>query len=667
MSAILSEGVLMAMFPPPPPAPPQDGIPKPKKLSEVPLYLWRRAKGFFSRLFYIISLVWEAAPAVLILLMALCVADGLLPIAGAYISRALLNEIAARIGITATDAVWETFRPIIFLFFLEFIYLFLKKVFVQLNRTVTAIAGELVTNHIRLKIIGKAKEVDLSSFDRPEFYEKLENANREAGVRPIGILSATFSVISSCLSAVSFIVVLATLSPIAPLVILLASVPGAVITCLYRNRNFRYLRRHSKERRQMNYYSGILVNKDLAKEVKILDLGDTFTEKYRSVFSRYYAGLKRLIYKEGVSEMLVGLLSVAVHCLLFFYVAYHVVQGEGQIGDYTLYTGALSSIAGYVTTLVSSTAKIYEGTLFIDNMLDFMKEEPQIVASEKTPVLPAAGVPHTLELSHVSFRYPGSDRDVLTDVSLTLHSGEHAVLVGLNGAGKTTLVKLVTRLYDPTEGVILLDGKDIRSYDVKAYHDLFGIIFQDFGKYAESAKENIRFGDACLPPDDEQIRAAAEASDADSFIEKLPEGYNTPLTRMFEEGGIELSGGQWQKLSIARAFYKKGDILILDEPTASLDPLAEQAVFRRFEELSKGKIAIYVSHRLSSAVSASKIVLLDGGRVAECGTHEELMHLGGKYATLFSVQAERYGVGGDAAKYASRYFEELEDAASEEE
>ena len=649
------------MFPPPPPKPPQDGIPKPKKLSEVPRYLWRRTSGFFTRLFYIISLVWETAPAVLFLLFFLCIADGLLPIAGAYISRALLNEIAARIGTTLPDSVWETIRPIFFLIVLEFIYLILKKIVAQLDRTVTAIAGELVTNHIRLKIIGKAKEVDLSSFDSPAFYEKLENANREAGVRPIGILSATFSVISAAISVVSFIIVLTTLSPFAPLIILAASVPGAVITCLYRNRNFRYLRRHSKERRQMNYYSELLVNKDLAKEVKILDLGDTLTDKYQSVFARYYAGLKRLICKEGISTMLVGFLSVVVHCLLILYVEYHVVHGNGQIGDYTLYTGALGSIAGYVTTLVSSTAKIYEGTLFIDNMIAFMKEEPHIVPSVQPALLPQAGVGHVLELSHVSFRYPGTERDVLTDVSLTIRSGEQAVLVGLNGAGKTTLIKLLTRLYDPTEGVILLDGKDIRTYDVKAYHDLFGIVFQDFGRYAESAAENIRFGDVYAPEDEGRIRAAGKAGDADAFLQKLPRGYDTPLTRMFEDDGIELSGGQWQKLSVARAFFKNGDILILDEPTASLDPLAEQAVFRRFEELAAGKIAIYVSHRLSSAVSASKIVLLDNGRVAECGTHEELMSLGGKYATLFSVQAERYGVGGDAARYARAYFDEAEE------
>lgn len=641
--------------------PPQDGIPKPRSLRELPRYLALRVKGFFYRLFYIVALVWKAAPAVLFLLMLLCLADGVLPIAGAYISRALLNEIALLIGTPLSDAAWDAFRPILFLFLLEFVYLFLKKIILQLNRTTNAIAGELVTNHIRLMIIEKAKNVDLASFDRPEFYEKLENANREAGVRPIGILSATFSVISAVISTVSFIAVLATLSPIAPAVILLASVPGAVITCLYRNRNFRYMRRHSKERRQMNYYSAVLVNKDLAKEVKIMNLGDTFTEKYRSVFRRYYAGLKRLILREGISEAIVGFFSVAVHCLLFFYVAWTVVKGEGQIGDYSLYTGALTSIAGYVTTLVTSTAKIYEGTLFIDNMIDFMKEEAHVIPTLAVPSVPAVGRAHTVEFRHVSFRYPGAAQNVLTDIDLTFSPGERVVLVGLNGAGKTTLIKLLTRLYDPTEGEILLDGADIRTYDVRAYHDLFGIIFQDFGKYAESAAENIRFGDAGEERDDAKIRFAAEASDADSFLRLLPNGYDTPLTRMFEEDGTELSGGQWQKLSVARAFYKMGDILILDEPTASLDPLAEQAVFRRFAELSEGKIALYVSHRLSSAVTASKIVLLDGGRVAECGTHEELMRLGGKYAALFSVQAERYGVASDALQdYTTRYFAEGE-------
>jgi len=216
------------------------------------------------------------------------------------------------------------------------------------------------------------------------------------------------------------------------------------------------------------------------------------------------------------------------------------------------------------------------------------------------------------------------------------------VLVGLNGAGKTTFIKLLTRLYDPTEGVILLDGRDIREYDVEALYDIFGIIFQDFGKYAESVSENIEFGDVSREHNDGEISLAATRANADEFIEKLPRGYDTPLTRMFEDDGIELSGGQWQKLSVARAFYKESDILILDEPTASLDAIAEREVFDRFTELAKDRMTVFVSHRLSSAVGASKIIVIDGGRIAEVGNHEELMALHGRYYALFSTQAERY-------------------------
>ena len=231
---------------------------------------------------------------------------------------------------------------------------------------------------------------------------------------------------------------------------------------------------------------------------------------------------------------------------------------------------------------------------------------------------------------------------MLQDINLTLRSGETTVLVGLNGAGKTTLIKLITRLYDPTEGVILLDGKDIRTYDVKELHRLYGIIFQDFGKYAVSVRENIAFGDIQRAPVEEEIRAAAEAGAASDFIERLPEGYDTPLMRFFEENGIELSIGQWQKLSIARAFYKDSDILILDEPTASLDPLAEQEVFDQFSRLGKDKVTVFVSHRLSSATTADQIVVLEYGKIIECGDHTTLMRAKDRYFELFSTQARRY-------------------------
>ena len=641
--------ITMANPGPMPPRPPKkqtDGIPKPKRLREVPAYIKARVTGFFKRLFYIVSLVWEAAPSVLFAMIFLCIADGLLPVFGAYVSKDLLNQVQKLIGTAASGSVIEdifvTMRPLVLLFVAYFIYLFVRKILTRFNSMVTGIAGELVVNHIKLKIINKAKDTDLASFDRPEFYEKLENANREAGMRPIHILSSTFGVISALISAVSFVVVLATLSPWAPVIIVLASIPGAIVNYVYRHRNFRYMRMHSKERREMNYYSGLMVNKDMVKEVKLLGLGDTFIGKYKTVFGKYYSGLKGLILKEGVTQIAVGLLSTLVNCAIFLYIAYNVIYQNGEIGDYSLYTGALTSISGYVTTLLTSTAAIYEGTLFINNMMEFMDEEIKVIPTAEVPLLPAKGENHVLELKNVSFRYPGTDKDVLRDINLKFENNDSVVLVGLNGAGKTTLIKLLTRLYDPTEGEILLDGVDIRNYDISSLYDLYGIIFQDFGKYAETASENIEFGDVRRDHDREDVVSAAVAGNADGFIKELPKGYDTPLTRMFEDDGIELSGGQWQKLSVSRAFYKESDILILDEPTAALDAIAEREVFDRFSELSKDKLTVFVSHRLSSAVGANKIVVLGDGKVVEVGSHDELMAKKGEYYRLFTTQAERY-------------------------
>ena len=623
-----------------------DGIEKPKSIREIPGYILRKIKGFTGRLFYIVKLVWQSAPIMLIVMAALCLLDGILPVVGAYISKDLLNEIADLItkhnlGVLTED-VFEALRPLLFLFILNVIYLFLRKVLGRINSMVTAISGELVVNHIKLMIINKAKEVDLSSFDRPEFYEKLENANREAGMRPIGILTSTFNVISALISSVSFIVVLATLSPWAPVIIIAAAIPGAFVNYYYRHRNFRYMRFHSKERREMNYYSEIMVNKDRAKEVKLLGLGDTFIEKYKSVFKKYFKGLRSLILKEGVSQIIIALISGITNGAILVFVAYNVIWGDGMIGDYSLYSGALTSIAGYVTTLLTATATIYEGTLFIDNMITFMKEDVKVVPSTDAPLIPERGIKHKIEFKNVSFKYPGTERYVLKGINLTLEGNDSAVLVGLNGAGKTTLIKLMTRLYDPTEGEIYLDGHDMREYDVSALHAMFGIIFQDYGQYADSVRENIRFGDVLRDSTDTDVREAAVLGGAAGFIDELPLGYDTPLTRVFEETGLELSGGQWQKIAISRAFYKDSEVLILDEPTAALDPLAEAEVYNKFAGLAENKITVFVSHRLSSAVTASKIVVIDGGCVAELGTHDELMAKGGKYHHLFTTQAKRY-------------------------
>jgi len=612
--------------------------PPPKSIKEVPRYIKNVLKGTFSRLIYIFKLVWETRPWILILMVFVAIFNGIMPIIGAYISANLINAIAR--AVTSKAGLTD---EIIWLLIAQFGYIFVNQLERTLNSFLNRISGELVVNHIKIKIMNKSKEVDIASFDMPEFYEKLENANREAGHRPINILNSTFSIISTVISMFSFIAILWVISPFAPVLVSIIAIPSAIINFTYRKKNVLFMFFRSKERRQMSYYSDMLVNKDMAKEVRLLGLSDEFIERYNNVFQRYYAGLKKLIFSEGFWNIGLSVLSVAVNCSLYIYIAYKVTtDGLLQVGDYTFYTGALNSISGGIMSIITTSATIYEGTLFIDNMISFMNVKKTVVATSDNPPEVKRHVGHTITFDHVYFKYPGTEKYVLKDISFTLSPGETTVLVGLNGAGKTTLIKLLTRLYDPTSGTIYLDGRDIREYNPEEIYKMFGIIFQDFGKYAVTVNENVMFGQVDKGIIEEEIVKATIHSNSKDYIENLPLQYETPLTRLFEPTGIELSIGQWQKLAIARAFYRDSDILILDEPTASLDPMAEQEIFNQFDTLRKGKTTIFVSHRLSSATTASKILVLEDGCLVEEGTHSELMKLGGKYYTLFSTQAKRY-------------------------
>lgn len=606
--------------------------------------LKKLAVQFLRRLIYIIKLIIETSPLILILLSTLSVLEGLIPVAQAYVGAKILNVLADAFVSGRDDYEWYISR-IMGLLILQFICIILKHMVSALNNIVNQVAGEMVVNHVNVKIMNKAKELDTASFDRPDFYEKLENASREAGNQPIRILRSIFAVGSALISMISFIVILWSVNPWAPVMIICVSVPSALVSMHFRKKNFLYVRRRSKDRRQMTYYKDLLVNKDAVKEIRIFQLADFFIRRYGEIFARYFKGLKRLFYKEGACNLLMSVLSAAVNCYLFFYVAVRVVRGSLQVGDYSLYTGALNSISNGISIVISNIAAIYEGTLFIDNMIIFMEEEKHIV-----PLLTEAGkqkeirrhIGHKIEFRHVFFHYPNQQKYVLEDINVTLNAGESVVLVGLNGAGKTTFIKLLIRLYDPTEGTILLDDVDIREYPLEELYEIYGIIFQDFIRYAVSVEENIAFGNISVPLDKSRVQEAAAFGNAEDFIRRLPRQYETPLMRIFEEEGAELSTGQWQKLSIARAFYADADILILDEPTAALDAIAEQEIYTRFDQLSENRTTVFVSHRLSSAATADKIIVLEYGRVIEEGTHRELMEKKGSYYTLFSTQAERY-------------------------
>lgn len=615
--------------------------PKPKSTKEIPGYLKRLITKFFFRLFYIFTLVWETKPWILFLMLFMAVFNGIIPVIGAYITANLINSLVSAYN-ASIKGIPSEFGNVMFLLIFQFGYIFVNSFVNNINSILSRISGELVVNHVNIKIMNKAREIDLASFDRPEFYEKLENASREAGNRPIQIMNAAFGIISTLISMISFIAILWVISPFAPFIIIAMAVPSAIVNFIYRKKNFLYVRHRSKDRRQLSYYSGLMTNKDMVKEIRIFGLSDLFIGRYREIFKKYFIGLRKLFVSEGIWNISITIITSAVNCILYLYIAYKVCKGEIQVGDYSLYTGALFSIANGIATFISTTATIYEGTLFIDNMIIFMNEKKNITPRLSVPLHAEHHTGHQIIFENVSFRYPGTVRDVIKNVSMTLNAGDTVVLVGLNGAGKTTLIKLLTRLYDPTEGRIILDSHDIRDYDVEDMYKLFGIIFQDFGKYAVTISENITFGQLDKPLIHKDVQFAAEQSNCSDFIEDLPDKYNTPLMRFFENNGIELSTGQWQKLAVARAFYSDSDILILDEPTASLDALAEQEIYNQFDLLRKNKTTIFVSHRLSSATVASKIIVLENGSIIEEGNHTELMGRGGYYYKLFSTQARRY-------------------------
>ena len=616
----------------------------PQSIGDVPRYLSELLGGFFKRFFYILKLVWNTGRWIPILLCFVALFKGVTPVIGSLISRNILNGLQSVIaqGGLPESSFWSS--EILYLLIALFAYRLLIQVVNNVSSALNRIAGEKVVMEVKRQIMEKSKEIDLASFDNPAFYEKMENANREAGHRPLHILTETLGIISSVIELFSFLVVLLSAPGLSWItaVVILVSIPSAIVNFVYRRKNFHFMRFSSKERRQMNYFSGILVDKDLIKEIRLYDLADNFIGKFFDAFKSYYRGIRKLIVQESAWHIFFALVTGVTNLVFYVIIALRVFTGQMLIGDYTLYTGAIASVVTCVGTLISATGTVYEGTLFIDNLIAFFDEKQNIVPKELPAAQVEKGSEHTIEFVDVSFRYPGTQRDVLKNVSFTITPGQTLALVGLNGAGKTTLIKLLTRLYDPTAGYILLDGKDLREYDVKSLYQTFGIIFQDFGKYALTVEENIRLGDIHSNAPMEKVEYASQQSTAGDYISKLPGGYDTPLMRIFERDGLELSIGQWQKLAIARAFYADSDIMILDEPTASLDPMAEQEIFNQFDRLRNNKTTVFVSHRLSSATIADQIIVIENGSLIEKGSHRELMDRQGKYFELFTTQSKRY-------------------------
>ncbi|HEX7232363.1 MAG TPA: ABC transporter ATP-binding protein [Candidatus Binatia bacterium] len=497
-----------------------------------------------------------------------------------------------------------------------------------------------IANRIRSEIIRKALTLDLAFFEHPDFYDRLQNARREGGYKPVELINDTFQIVQNVITILSFAVLMFRFSPWLVLILLATSIPSFIAETRFSEQGFRLLTRRAPETRQINYLSRLLTEDTAAKEIKLFNLGDTLLGRYITLFDKFFQEDKSLAVRRAAVGFALGLVATLGFYGSYAWIVWRTVQATISLGDMTLYLTIFRQGQTTFQSILAGIGNIYENNLFMAHYFEFLELKPRLEAGTARRKLPAS-LSQGVEFRNVGFRYPDQEDWVLHGINLTMRPGEKIALVGHNGAGKTTLIKLLARLYDPSEGIILFDGIDIREVDPLDLRQKIGVIFQDFVRYHLPARENIGFGQIGTAENMDSIIASARKSGAEAIIEKLPEGYETTLGRWFH-GGHELSLGEWQRIALARAFMRDAEILVLDEPTASLDAQTEYEIFQRFKELTQGKMAILISHRFSTVRMADRIVVIDSGRIAEMGSHEELLRIEGIYARLFSMQAEGY-------------------------
>ena len=494
-------------------------------------------------------------------------------------------------------------------------------------------------HRVNVLILEKATQLDLTHFEDSEFYDKLTRARREASSRPLGLVKKSFGLIQNLLSLVSYGAILLTFSGWAVLLLFLAGVPAFIAETRFAGEAFRLFRWRSPESRKQMYLETVLAREDYAKEVKLLRLGPLLLERYRAIFRSLYGEDRNLTLRRGFWGYVLGLVSSVTLYGAYAWAALAAIARTITLGDMTLVLLVFKQGQAAFSAILSAIGGMYEDNLYLSNLYEFLEQpvEPMQGTLTQGPA-PQDGV----RFEGVSFTYPGSDTPAVRDLTLHVQPGRKLALVGHNGSGKTTLIKLLTRLYTPQEGRVLLDGADLREWEPVALRKRVGVIFQDFVRYQLHVGENIGVGDVGRIEDEERQREAAQKGMADDFIEEMPQGYQTQLGRWFKDGR-ELSIGQWQKVALARAFMRTdADILVLDEPTAAMDAEAESRIFERLMALTPNQIALLISHRFSTVRMADEIVVLQGGELIEQGTHEQLMELDGEYARLFLLQAEGY-------------------------
>ena len=601
------------------------------------LQRWKEFHRSFTHTPQAVKLVWQTNRWATIGLGFLTLVGALLPASQAWVGKLIVDGVVASIQ---RGAAPEQVRSVFVYLIIELALFLLSAGLNQARRLIQQLIQLQLANRIRGEIIHKALNLDLAFFEHPDFYDRLQNARRESGYKPVDLINDTFLIVQNTITLISFAVLLLRFSPWLVIILLITSIPAFIAETRFAEEGFRLLTYRAPETRQINYLSRLLTEDTSAKEIKLFNLGETLLARYMSLFEKFFHEDKSLALRRAVAGFSLGLIATLGFYGSYAWIVWQTVHGRISLGDMTLYLTIFRQGQSTFQGILSGIGSIYENNLFMANLFDFLGLKPQMKVAAGTQKLPVP-LRQGIEFLGVGFRYPDSEEWALRDIDLTIHPGEKIALVGPNGAGKTTLIKLLSRLYDPTEGTILIDGIDIRELDPLDLRQRIGVIFQDFVRYHLAASENIGFGQIEALNRLEQIIESARKSGAHSIIENLPDGYQTMLGRWFH-GGHELSVGQWQKIALARAFMRDAEILVLDEPTASLDAETEYEIFRRFQELTVGKMAILISHRFSTVRMADRIAVIQEGRIAEIGSHHDLLNQGGIYGHLFSLQAEGY-------------------------